>query len=91
MAEINPSTAHTFFLKIYMYKSQHAEYSTKESYIVLSVHSNDRKSSTMVVYVPLSKIPKSSNYTAWKFGAFPQYSAHLLGQHERNSVNVQIF
>lgn len=76
-----------------MYKSQHAEYSTKESYIVLSdickqekrrrhIHSNDRKSSTMILCVPLFNIPKSSNYTAWKFGAFPQYSAHLLGQHE---------
>lgn len=103
MAEINPSTTHTFFfLKIYMYKSLHTEYSKKESYIVLSdickqekrrrhIHSNDRKSSTMVLCVPLSKIPNSSNYTARKFGAFPQYSAHLLGQHERNSVTIQIF
>ena len=46
--------SHVFFLKIYMYKSLHAEYSKKESYIVLSdickqekrrrhIHSNDRK------------------------------------------------
>ena len=46
MAEINPSTAHTFFLKIYMYKMNIAQ---KKATLFSVIYVNRRKEDDMFI------------------------------------------